>query len=92
MADILSLEAEDGWRCLDIVSGPDGAFGFKDFPRDPEEGGGWTLVADYTAMRYATREDAPRAAARSLAWFDFRTAAAGIGTSRRGDDVTENAG
>ena len=64
MADILSLEDEEGRRCVDILAGPDGAFGFKEFRRDPEDGGGWTLVADYTMLRHRTREDAVRARGR----------------------------
>ncbi len=68
MADILSLEDPEGRRCVDVVPGPDGAFGYKEFRRDPEDGGGWTLVADYTGARYATRDEALRAAAATIRW------------------------
>lgn len=68
MADILSLEGDDGRRCVDILPLPAGGFGFKEFRRDPEDRGGWTLVADYSATRYEGRAAAIAAAAERIAW------------------------
>ena len=92
MTDILSLEDDEGLRCVDVLRGPDGAFGFKTFRRDPEDGGRWSMLADYTAVRYATREEALRAAASTLAWLRWPVAAADTGAAPRLDDKTENAG
>ena len=65
-----SLEDAEGARCVDLILRDDGSFGFKEFRRDPEDGGGWTLVADYSGLRYPNREAALAAAAETVAWFD----------------------
>jgi hypothetical protein len=66
---IKSLEDADGFRCVDILERPDGTFSFKEFRRDPEDAGRWTLLGDYSHHSYRTTDDALRAAATSLAWF-----------------------
>jgi hypothetical protein len=66
---VTSLEDTDGSRCVDIIRRPDGMFTFKEFRRDPEDEGRWTLVGDYSHQHYPAREDALRAAAEHLAWF-----------------------
>lgn len=65
---ITSLEDADGFRCVDIIAHSDGTFGFKEFRRDPEDGGRWTLVNDFTGIRYASQAEALDAAAASVAW------------------------
>ena len=70
MADILSLEDAEGLRCVDVAAGADGAFGFKEFRRDPEDGGRWSLVADDTAIRYDIRDAALEAATARFAWLE----------------------
>ncbi|MEQ8698723.1 MAG: hypothetical protein RLT05_19480 [Bauldia litoralis] len=69
MKVIDSLEDAGGARCVDLFVRDDGSYGFKEFRRDPEDGGRWTLVADYSGLRYATGEDALAAAADAIAWF-----------------------
>jgi hypothetical protein len=66
---VTSLEDAEGLRCVDIIKRTDGLFTFKEFRRDPEDSGRWTLVADYSQRTYASKTDALRAAASSLAWF-----------------------
>ena len=66
---VKSLEDADGFRCVDILERPDGTFSFKEFRRDPEDAGRWTLLGDYSHHSYRTKDDALRAAATSLAWF-----------------------
>lgn len=68
MADILSLEGDGGRRCVDIVPLGDGSFGYKEFRRDPEDGGCWTLVADHTGRSHESRAAAIGAAADRIAW------------------------
>jgi hypothetical protein len=63
-----SLEDANGFRCVDIFERSDGSFGFKEFRRDPEDAGRWTLVGDYSHHRYATTDDALSEAAASLPW------------------------
>ncbi len=66
---VTSLEDADGFRCVDIFVRPDRTFGFKEFRRDPEDAGRWTLVGDYSHQSYSTKDEAFRAAATSLPWF-----------------------
>jgi hypothetical protein len=66
---LTSLEDADGFRCVDIFVRLDGTFGFKEFRRDPEDAGRWTLVGDYSHHIYRTKDEALRAAASSLRWF-----------------------
>jgi hypothetical protein len=66
---LTSLEDADRFRCVDIFVRLDGTFGFKEFRRDPEDAGRWTLVGDYSHHIYPTKDEALRAAATSLPWF-----------------------
>jgi hypothetical protein len=75
---VTSFEDAQGYRCVDIIRRPDGMFIFKEFRRDPEDEGRWTLIGDYSHQLHPTRENALRAAAQTLAWF-----AAMAGSSRR---------
>ncbi len=70
MTVVDSLEDAEGARCVDLILRDDGSFGFKEFRRDPEDGGRWTLVGDYSALRYPNRDEALAAAADAIAWFD----------------------
>jgi len=65
---LVSLEDADGFRCVDIFQRGDGSFGFKEFRRDPEDSGRWTLVGDYAQHSCATREHAIDAAAALIGW------------------------
>jgi len=66
---IESLEDPHGSRCVDILLREDGSFIFKEFRRDPEDAGRWTLVADYSQRGFATKEAALASAAAAIAWF-----------------------
>ncbi len=65
---VASLHNDALDRCVDVVRRPDGTFGFKEFRRDPEDGGGWTLVWDNPGGIYATEAEATAAAKAGLAW------------------------
>ena len=65
---ILSLEDAEGLRCVDVFMRADGTFGFKEYRRDPEDSGRWSLIADYSGLSYTTREDALRAASANISW------------------------
>jgi len=65
---ITSLEDADGFRCVDILVHSDGTFGFKEFRRDPEDSGRWTLMNDYSGRRYSSKAEALDAAAASVPW------------------------
>jgi len=72
---VKSLEDADGFRCVDILQRPDGSFSFKEFRRDPEDAGRWTLLDDYSQHSYPTQHDALRAAATNLAGFPHHSKA-----------------
>jgi hypothetical protein len=65
---LTSLEDADGFRCVDIFERPDGTLGFKEFRRDPEDAGRWTLVGDYSHECYSTKDEALLAAAARVPW------------------------
>jgi hypothetical protein len=64
-----SFEDADGFRCVDVFQHSDGTYGFKEFRRDPEDAGRWTLVGDYSHRSFPSKEEALDAAANSLVWF-----------------------
>ena len=66
---VTSHESDDGTRCVDIIDLRDGRFTFKEFRRDPEDRGGWTLVADFSAHTYPSFAEALDAARRVIRWF-----------------------
>jgi hypothetical protein len=70
---LMSLEDADAFRCVDIFRRTDGTYCFKEFRRDPEDGGRWTLVADYSHQGHATKEDALDAARLTIRWFAGRS-------------------
>lgn len=67
-AVLVSLEDSQGLRCVDIFRRADGSFGFKEFRKDPEDGGGWTLTADFSHLTYPSQDAALAAAAATLGW------------------------
>jgi hypothetical protein len=64
---IRSLHNDEVDRCVDILKHENGTFGFKEFRRDPEDSGRWTLVRD-NPLDYATEEQAIAAARAAVAW------------------------
>jgi hypothetical protein len=69
MKVVTSLEDPHGSHCVDILQREDGGFVFKEFRRDPEDAGRWTLVADYSQTSFPTRDAVLGAAAAALPWF-----------------------
>ena len=65
---IKSLHNAEIDRCVDIIKHEDGTFGFKEFRRDPEDRGGWTLVGYNPRGIYATEEEAVAAARAAVVW------------------------
>jgi hypothetical protein len=70
MKAIASIPDADGLRCVDILLHADGRFSFREFRRDPEDTGRWTLTKDYADRIFVTREEAMRAACLTIAWLD----------------------
>jgi hypothetical protein len=65
---IRSLHNAEVDRCVDILRHDDGTFGFKEFRRDPEDRGGWTLVSYNPRRIYPTEEEAIAVARATVAW------------------------
>ena len=65
---VASLHNDAVDRCVDIIKRPDGTFGFKEFRRDPEDSGGWTLIGYNPGGTYATEAQAVAAATAAVAW------------------------
>jgi hypothetical protein len=65
---ITTLHNADGDRCVKIVKRPDGGFGLREFRRDPEDAGAWTLVGGVRGATYATAEQAAAAAHAGVDW------------------------
>jgi hypothetical protein len=61
---LVSHQTDEGNRCVDIFSRPDGTYGFEDFRRDPEDMGAWTPVSYFSGREYPTEIEV-LAAARS---------------------------
>jgi hypothetical protein len=68
MKAIASVPDADGLRCVDILLRADGQFSFREFRRDPEDAGRWTLTGDYADRIFKTREDALQAAGEIVPW------------------------
>jgi hypothetical protein len=67
-----SLHNDEADRCIDILKHEDGTFSFKEFRRDPEDGGGWTLVGYNPDKICCTEEEAVAAARAAVAWLRDR--------------------
>lgn len=67
-AVVTSIEDAFRERCVDIIAQVDGTFVFKEFRRDAEDAGRWTLVADYGGITYPSFAAAHSAAIERVAW------------------------
>jgi hypothetical protein len=69
-APVKSIASLDQTRCIDIVGDGSGRFTVKEFRRDPEDSGRWTLVADHSATSFGSEAEAIAAMRRELPWLD----------------------
>lgn len=65
---VRSVTAPGGLVCVDIVQAPDGAFGFAQYRRDPEDGRGWHLIGAPGDPAFDSFDTAWAAACRDVAW------------------------
>ncbi len=63
-----SVNNEVADRCVDFFVRADGSFGYKEFRRDPEDQGAWTMTAFNAAGVYALYADAVEAASERVVW------------------------
>jgi hypothetical protein len=63
-----SIENSEANRCVDLFLRPDGTFGFEEFRKEPEDAGAWTPLQNYSALAYASKDDALTAAIAAVIW------------------------
>lgn len=63
-----TLHNDGADRCVKVIRRSDGNFGFREFRRDPEDAGGWTLVGDSRQASYAAEKQATAAARSEVGW------------------------
>lgn len=65
---LVSIETDDGHRCVDLFRRCDGTFGYEEFRRDPEDQGRWTPIRFASDLSHATLDDARKAARMAVRW------------------------
>jgi len=65
---VTSFEDAEGLRCIDIVERNDRTFVIRECRRDPEAGGRWSIVADYSGFVFAAKADAIETAKTAFPW------------------------
>ncbi len=65
---LASHQTDEGNRCVDIFSRPDGTYGFEEFRKDPEDMGAWTPVSYFSGREFPTESDAVAEATRLVPW------------------------
>lgn len=68
MKVLKSLENAYGDYCVDIFVRADGTFGYEEYRRDPEDGGGWYSLNRYSGQVFDTEKDAIAQARERVAW------------------------
>jgi ribosomal protein S18 acetylase RimI-like enzyme len=63
-----SVNNDQADRCVDFILSADGTYGFKEFRRDPEDQGAWTLTAHDRSGVHLRYEDALAAALEKVVW------------------------
>ncbi len=76
-----SIENREADHCVDIFVRDDGAFGFEEYRRDPEDLAGWFPLNRFAHLAFASEAEASAAAVSLVAWlappraFEVRRAA-----------------
>jgi hypothetical protein len=65
---LASHQTDEGNRCVDIFSRPDGTFGFEEFRRDPEDMGACIPISYFSGHLYPAEADAIAAAKHAIWW------------------------
>ncbi len=65
---VRSIEDRFGERCVDLIRQGDHRFTFKEYRRDVEDGGRWTLTQDFSATTFASESLATEAAVGQVGW------------------------
>lgn len=68
LGGVMTVHSEDATRCVKIMRQADGTFGLREFRREPEDAGGWSMVRDHGGA-FRTPQQAVDAAIEDIAWF-----------------------
>jgi hypothetical protein len=68
---LVSHQTDEGNRCVDIFSRPNGTYGFEEFRRDPEDMGAWTPVSYFSGREYPTESKVIEAARIAVPWLSL---------------------
>ena len=63
-----SLHNPTADRCVDIFVRDDGTFGYEEYRRDYEDGGGWFPLQRYSHQAFLTRDQAIVQAKSTVPW------------------------
>ena len=63
-----SINAPNGFICVDVFCRPDGSFGFEEYRLDAEDGRGWFPIGNYGAEIFSSQTAAFRAACLNVKW------------------------
>lgn len=66
---IQSVENDERNRCVDIVLGAGGRYGFQEWRREPEDPGNWSLMRDGGGAVHDSAVEAVAAARCQVPWF-----------------------
>lgn len=55
-------------QCVDLFVRDDGSFGYEEYRRDCEDGGGWFSLRRYSLMTFETQTQARKHAEETVAW------------------------
>lgn len=64
---VATVHSEDAQRAVKIMRRPDGTFAYREFRRDPEDAGRWTMVRD-EGRAFASEPQAFSAARAEFSW------------------------
>lgn len=70
MADkvLASVENLHGDYCVDVFARADGTYGFEEYRRDPEDGGGWYSLRRHSNQVFESEAAALARAKACVAW------------------------
>jgi hypothetical protein len=73
---VTSVESDDRSLCVDFFEDPGGGFGFEQFRADPEDGGRWTPISGYSAIRHDSLIETVERARAAISWLTTHPKAA----------------
>ena len=67
---IHSINLDGDIICVDVFARLDGAYGFDEFRRDPEDGRGWYSIGHYGSLKFDSSDEALIEARHTVSWLN----------------------